>query len=70
MALAHSPGCRAQNSTHPGGGCVTSDTRTWASRSGPATAGSAPLALVASAAISTIPDFAFKALEIMAATFM
>jgi len=28
------------------------------------------MALVASAAISTIPDFAFKALEIMAGTFM
>jgi len=28
------------------------------------------MALVASAAISTIPDFAFKALEIMAATFV
>jgi hypothetical protein len=34
-------------------------------------AGSRPtMALVASAAISTIPDFAFKALEIMAPTFM
>jgi len=28
------------------------------------------MALVASAAISRIPDLAFKALEIMAATFM
>ena len=68
--LGHSPGCRPQNSTHPGGGCVTSDTRTWASRSGPATAGSASMALAASTAIKTIPDFGFKALEIMAATFM
>ncbi len=65
-----SPGCRAQNSTHPGGGCVTSDSRTWASRSGSATAGSASMALAASTAIKTIPDFAFKALKIMAATFM
>jgi hypothetical protein len=47
---------------------VTSDNRTWASSSGPATAGSASLALAASAAINTIPDFAFKALAIMAAT--
>jgi len=70
VVLVHSAGCRAQKSTHPGGGCVTSETRTWASRSGPATAGNAPMALVASAAISTIPDFAFKALEIMAPTFM
>jgi hypothetical protein len=40
------------------------------SRSDPATAGSASMALAASAAIRTIPDFAFKALDIMAAPFM
>jgi hypothetical protein len=62
----HSSGCRAQNSTHPGGGCVTAETKTWAGCSGPATAGGGAIALAASAAIKTVPDFTLKTLELKA----
>ena len=68
VVLAHSPGCRAQNSTHPAGGRVTSEARTWASRSDPATAGSASMALAAIAAINTILNFTLKTLVITVAT--
>src|SRR5207248_11788396 len=57
VVLAHSPGCRAQNSTHPAGGRVTLEARTWASRSDRATAGSASMALAAIAAINTVLNF-------------
>jgi hypothetical protein len=60
---AHSVGSRAQKSAHPGGGCVTSAART-ARRSDPARAGSASIALVARAAITTVPNFVLKFLEI------
>ena len=55
---AHSLGCRAQKSTHPGGGCVTS--KTSARHSDPARAVSTPMALAASATTKTIPNFAVK----------
>ena len=64
---AHSPGCRVQNSTHPAGGRETSETRTRSSRSGPATAGSASMALAASVTTNTVPDFMLKTLEITVA---
>jgi hypothetical protein len=54
--LAHSRGCRPQKSTHPAGGRVTLEARTWASRSGPATAGSAFKPLAAIAAINAVLD--------------
>ena len=64
---AHSPGCQVQNWTHPAGGRVTSETRTWASRSGSATTGSASTALAASATINAVPDLTLKTLEITVA---
>jgi hypothetical protein len=47
---------------------VTSETEAWASRSNPATAGSALLMLATSGAIKATPDLALKSLEITAAT--
>jgi hypothetical protein len=58
---AHSVGCRAQNSAHPKGGCVISDTETWASH---LLAGTASIVLTINIAITTVTNFAFNALEI------
>src|SRR5262245_47185994 len=66
--VAHSPGCRAQNSAHPAGGRVTSEAKTWASRSGPAMAGSTSIALAVIAAINTVVNFTLRNLVIMVAT--
>src|SRR5207248_5087532 len=68
VVLAHSPGCRAQNSTHPAGGRVTSEARTWASRSGPARAGGVSMVLAAITAINTVIDFRLKTLVLPVAT--
>ena len=69
--LVHSSGCLAQNSTHPvGGPAVTSDTVTWESRLGPATAGCAAMALATSAAINIFPDLTARSSKIAAASMM
>ena len=65
--LAHSSGCRAQNSTHPARGRVTSETRHGRAARDPATAGGASMVLAANAAINTVPNFALKGLEITVA---
>jgi hypothetical protein len=53
---AHSLGCRAQKSTHPGGGCVAS--KIDARRSDPAMAGKLPMAFAASATTKITSNFA------------
>ena len=49
---------------------MTSETRTWANRSGPATAGTASTKLAPSVAISIVADFMRKTLEITVAVIV